>query len=461
MQFAVLPLFLLLCLLSLTRPANAFLLMVVFFAMEVSLQASVDIFRSYPWLANVVVGLVMLIATFRAVFTEQRPFLGYFTPTLWLVLALFAWSLVTLMWTPATSDRHNTGYSIVSEAWPYFVLVVVLMPLLIDGIDDLHRVFTWLLVAGSVIVVTILVNPEFTMKLGRIGISLDSKTRTSPLAIGQMGGTLAIVGALYLPQRATRMSLFIRVGAFLLGCLLALYSGSRGQVIFSAMVIAMFLPLSRRIRNVGAFLGTVTGIGILVLVGYIAFGLVSGEADIDRWASGKLMDASDVRAGNILELVRVFAVTPTAWVVGLGFNAFSAVCNDMGQGYSHCTFIDVLCELGIPAFGVLMAILWSVYKSGRRLVARFREDPIDRALVATLLAMVVYQILIANKEGNLWASVNLFMYCIVIARLEVRTRGEGVRAAGKERRDPDAAAAEADDAPAAHAQLALHRSMGA
>jgi hypothetical protein len=460
MQFAVLTLFLLLCLFSLTRPANAFLLMVVFFAVEVSLQASVDIFRSYPWLANILVGLMMLIATLRAVFTVQRPFLGYFTPTLWLVLTLFAWSLVTLMWTPATPDRHNTGYSIISEAWPYFMLVVLLMPLLIEGIDDLHRVFTWLLLVGGVIVVTILVNPEFTVKLGRIGISLDSKTRTSPLAIGQMGGTLAIVGALYLPQRATRTSLVIRVSAFLLGCLLALYSGSRGQVIFSAMVIAMFLPLARRIRNVGAFLGTVTGIGILVLLGYIAFGLVSGEADIDRWASGKLMDASDVRAGNILDLVRVFSVTPTAWVVGLGFNAFSAVCNDMGQGYSHCTFIDVLCELGIPAFGVLMAILWTVYESGRRLFARFREDPIDRAAVATLLAMVVYQILIANKEGNLWASVNLFMYCIVIARLEVRTRGEGVLAVTNGRIGPDAATAEADSGPSARAQPVLHRSVG-
>ncbi|MFO0961566.1 MAG: hypothetical protein U0625_01520 [Phycisphaerales bacterium] len=432
MQLAVLPLFLVLCLLSLSRPANAFLFMVVFFALEVSLQASVDVFRSYPWLANVMVGMAVLFATVRAIFVEDRPFAGYFTPTTWLVLALFAWSLVTLMWTPATSDRHNTGYSIISEAWPYFILVVLMMPLLMDTMDDLHRVFTWLLVVGSIIVVTILVNPEFTMKLGRIGISLDSKTRTSPLAIGQMGGTLAIVGALYLPPRATRTSLVIRVGAFLLGCLLALYSGSRGQVIFSGLVIAMFLPLARQIRNVGAFIGTVVGIGVLAGLGYIAFGLVSGEADIDRWASGKLMDAGDVRAGNILELIRVFSITPTAWVVGLGFNAFSAVCNDLGQGYSHCTFVDVLCELGIPAFGVLMAMLWTVYKSGRRLFERFRDDPIDRAAVATLLAMVFYQILIANKEGNLWASVNLFMYCIVISRLEVRTRGEGALAADEE-----------------------------
>jgi hypothetical protein len=122
-------------------------------------------------------------------------------------------------------------------------------------------------------------------------------------------------------------------------------------------------------------------------------------------------------------------VTPSAWIFGLGFNAFSAVCNDLGQGYSHATFADVLCELGIPAFGVLLAILWITFGSGRSLFRRFKDHPGDRAVIATLLAMVIYQVLIANKEGNLWGSLNLFMYCIVVTRLEVRTRSMDIQLA--------------------------------
>jgi hypothetical protein len=429
MQLSVLAIFLLLAALSLVRPWFAFLFMMVFFALEVSLQASVDVFRSAPWLANVILGLTVAFAAVRAVLNQDRPFLGYFTRTLWLVLALYAWSLVTLAWSPATSDRHNTGYSIISEQWPYFGLIVVVMPILIPDLEDLHRIFWWLLIVGSIIVVSVLLNPEFTVKLGRIGISLDSKTRTSPLAIGQMGGTLAIVAALYLPRHASRAASALRLGAFLLGCLLALYSGSRGQVIFSALVIAVSLPLARQLRNVGAFVGVVVGMGVFALLAYYAFGLVSDQADIDRWSSGNLADASDIRTGNMVELLRVFSVTPSAWIFGLGFNAFSAVCNDLGQGYSHATFVDVLCELGIPAFGVLLAILWTTFGSGRSLFRRFKDHPGDRAVIATLLSMVIYQVLLVNKEGNLWSALNLFMYCIVVTRLEVRTRSMDIQLA--------------------------------
>ena len=52
----------------------------------------------------------------------------------------------------------------------------------------------------------------------------------------------------------------------------------------------------------------------------------------------------------------------------------------------------------------------------------------ERSAIATLLAMVVYQVLLANKEGNLWASVNLFMFMIVVDRLEVRSRELGYAA---------------------------------
>jgi O-antigen ligase len=128
----------------------------------------------------------------------------------------------------------------------------------------------------------------------------------------------------------------------------------------------------------------------------------------------------------MLSLLAAFATSGTAWLFGLGFNAFSAVADTIGQGYSHSTFVDVFAELGIPAFCVLIAIVLSGVRCGRALFNRYRDDPPRRAAVAALLAMITYQVLLSNKEGNLWSSVNLFMFIIVINRIEACTRIEGM-----------------------------------
>jgi hypothetical protein len=165
--------------------------------------------------------------------------------------------------------------------------------------------------------------------------------------------------------------------------------------------------------------------GALCIFAYVAFNSVAGSSDISRWDSKYVDGATDIRLANIVDLLIVFATTPSAWLIGLGFNAFSSVCSGLGQAYSHCTFVDVLAELGLPAFAVLIVMLQRTYRGGKVLMIRYGNSPPERSAVATLLAMVVYQVLLANKEGNLWASVNLFMFMIVVDRLEVRSRVQG------------------------------------
>ena len=38
--------------------------------------------------------------------------------------------------------------------------------------------------------------------------------------------------------------------------------------------------------------------------------------------------------------------------------------------------------------------------------------------------MLAYQILLANKEGNLWSSVNLFLFMLLLVRIEILTRDQ-------------------------------------
>jgi hypothetical protein len=427
MQILTPVLFGILCVLGSFRARWLLALLVVFFAMEVSLQGSSDIFRSETYLANVIVALITGFYLAMALPRQQQPLAGYFSRTTWLVLLLFSWSILSLAWSPAMPYAHNTGSNIIRACWPQFVLTVLLTPLLIRSVDDWKDSMLPIIVAGSLVTLSIVLNPQFDMKNGRIGIVLGGHDRTSPLAIGQIGGTLAIISALYVPTTAITLTSILRVVGFLMGSLLALESGSRGQILFSGLIILAFYPVSRKLKNVRSFVGNALSLLILLAVAYFAFVAVMETSSINRWESQYLAHGADVRIGNILSLLAAFATSGTAWLVGLGFNAFSAVADTIGQGYSHSTFVDVFAELGIPAFCVLIAIVLSGVRCGRALFNRYRDDPPRRAAVAALLAMITYQVLLSNKEGNLWSSVNLFMFIIVINRIEACTRIEGMQ----------------------------------
>lgn len=426
MQYLSVIIFMVLCLMTCVRPGWGFALLLLFFALEVAVQASVDIFRSNPALANFLVAGVTFVALLRQTAVQDRPFVGYFNTNMKLVCVLYGWSIVAVAWSPALALTSQQGYNLILEGLPYFVLVILAMPMLIGTITDWESSLNIALIAGSAVVISVLINPEFTVKAGRIGITLSGTVRTSPLAIGQMGGTLAIVGALYVPRLASnKLTLILRVGAFVLGSLLALYSGSRGQVLFAGIVIAMCLPLSRKIRDARTFVGILLLFGVLVVIAYLAFNFVVGNVDANRWESKYVDGATDIRSANITSLLVAFATTPSAWLIGLGFNAFSSVCSELNQPYSHSTFIDIFAELGLPAFIVLIAILKRTYSAGKALMSLYGDSPSERSAIATLLALIVYQVFLANKEGHLWASVNLFMFMIVIDRLECRCRELG------------------------------------
>lgn len=403
-----------------TRPIWGVALLVLFFALEVSLQASVSPFRAFPPLANFFLAAVVGLGFLNALLRQQSPFTGTTGAALGIILLIYAWSITSLLWSPAVPDAHNHGFNIIREDWPYVVLVVLLAPMLIDGLADWEEARQIILVLGGLLVITVIANPEFTIKAGRIGVVLDGVTRTSPLAIGQMGGTLAIVGGLYRGRLVGRLSTTLGLGGFLMGLLLALYSGSRGQVVFALICMVTFLPLSRKLKSLTRFLGSGFVLVLALALSYFAFMLVAGDADVDRWRIDRVEDASGLRIQNIFVLLGAFINDPKAWLIGLGFNAFSAIDNDLGQGYSHCTFVDVLCEEGAVAFAGLLVMCAMVIRAGRRLFAAFEDSPPQRSAVATLLALTAYQFLLCNKEGNLWAAVNFFMLCCTVIRIECR-----------------------------------------
>jgi hypothetical protein len=406
------------------RPMWGLVLVILMYALEQSLQGAVPIFRSFPPLANYWTAIVVALSAANAVFRLQNPFIGYATTSWLLSIGIFLWALLSLLWTPSTTAAKMT-----TDGLPYFVMFLVLAPLLPDSIADLRSFALLMMLFGTLTAVSIITNPEFNIESGRLGLQISFKVRSSPLAMGELGGTLVILAALYHATIRSPAIVLLRIASFVSGTILVLYSGSRGQLIFAALIAIAFFPVSRKIQNVFSFFATavgliIIGVGVMLLARFV-FQTEGGMVE-SRWSSDLLTAGTQVRRENALDLLLAFATSPQAWIFGLGWNAFSAFTKASTEPYSHSVMLDILCELGIPAFIALCVILLQTFRASRRLFGLVSTSPLDRSVTTCFIALCAYQILLANKQGMLWAAGPLFIHLLALIRIDYRTAALGM-----------------------------------
>lgn len=415
-ELATVGFFVLTCLIATRSAAWALALVFVMYSLEQALQSSSGIFLRIPPLANVCVALTVGVCIAGRLPQLERPLRGYATAQLAAVAAIFIWSAVSLLWTPA----RESGFDLTRSGLPYVILMVAAAPLLIDELGSLRRFLFAFLLLGTLTTALIVANPAFTVKLGRLGIDIGGGFRTNPLAIGELGGMMLIVGVLSMRVASSAaLSATLRIAACLLGGYLALQSGSRGQLVFALAVSICFTPMARRISNIPRFFGVAAGAAILVPLAIWAAQFFLGSQELRRWDLNMLAEGATVRNQNILDLFRAFSTAPLAWFVGLGFNAFTSVTPTI-EPYSHIFFVDVLTELGIPMFILLLWWLKKLFGDARWLFRRFADDADERASITCLCAMFVFQLLIVNKQGYLWSATLFFLPGIMITRLRLR-----------------------------------------
>jgi len=284
-------------------------LLILMYALEQSLQGASPIFRSTPLLTNAWVGVVALLSSMRSIFRIERPFAGYLTVSLLLTITIFIWAIASLVWTPA----RQTAMQMTQSGVPTTALFVIFGVLLVSSIDELGSVARLLLVFGTAVAVSILVNTEFTIVNGRLGINLGYMVRSSALAIGELGGLLVIVAALYRSERLEPLITVMRIVAFAAGTVLGLYSGSRGQLAFAAIVAVGFFPLTQRVKSVFSFFATAIGLIVvavsLLLLVRLVFRAEGGMIE-SRWDGATIERGLGVRIANSLDLFLAFANTP-------------------------------------------------------------------------------------------------------------------------------------------------------
>lgn len=387
------------------------------FAFEQALQASSDIFRGTTWLANAVVGGVCVVSALRMIFMVRRPFLGYFSPIWMGTMLLFAWSVMSLIWTPSAESAGK----LMMGAKEYFVLFLIVAPILVDGIESVGKVARAILYGGTLTVMVLVLNPEFRTFSGRMSFEIVSGVKSSPLAIGELGGMLIICASLLRQGPNQALLTVARVGAFLAGAVLALQSGSRGQLVFAVLVALIFYPISKKLKSLPAFVGTAVGLAVIAPSVFFVGQAVLLTEGANRWDVGQLLQGLNARLANIFDMFGEFLRYPPAWVFGLGYNAFSSIsATTASEGYVHNIVAELICEFGIPmtiVFGLMVA---ATARSSIWLFRRYADDPVSRASLSVLLALCAYQLLLINKQGSLWGDFVVFLYMMLIARLHKR-----------------------------------------
>lgn len=407
-----------LCVAGLASAPWALALICLMYALEQSLQASSPIFLAMLSLANFIVAIAAGLSMGVSFARTDRPMQGYWNFALVGSLAIYCWSMLSLIWTPS----FEAAWGMISWGIPYCIVFLVVAPLLLDGIASVGVFARAFLYGGSLVVLSIVINPEFVSFGGRMALQLEGKVRTNPLAIGELGGCLIIVAALLRQGPRQGILQVGRIAAFCLGAILALQSGSRGQLLFAVVIALLFYPLSKKLKSIATFFGTALGVVIIVPAVLFLASTVLQTEGLRRWDMDNIDSGTVVRILNATDLLMAMASQPFSWIFGMGANAFSSLSSaTASEGYVHNITAETLAELGLPIFILFVAIIWKCGRDAIWLFRRFAASPVERASLSVLLALAAYQLLLANKQGNLWSNQTPFLYMILIARLQRRT----------------------------------------
>lgn len=423
MEVAFLAAFAVCCIVCALRPPLAFALVLMMFPMEQVLQAhSPSLLSSALGLkvVNIGVGLTAAFAAAKACLTTPNALRRWMNAATVSALALLAWAAISLLWSPSRTE----GLEIVVGNVPYLVLFLILAPLLIADVEELRISQQAMLLLGMVLCAIIVLSPEFTSRYGRLGYVVASGVRSNPLAIGELGGVVLLIAA---TMRGTTLLGFpllpLRVAAAILGVLVSIKSGSRGQLAFALAVSVVVVPVAAPVRNVGAFIASAIIVGLtLLVVDFVISNQLQG-IEARRFSAEALLygDSSTFgRVNNVVALGAEWIRNPIALFIGLGYGAFASLPASGGQPYSHVMFADALFELGLPGLALTVTGMVVGSLSLLRLFRVHSSDRLLRSTIAVLLAMLAYQVLLANKQGTMWGIPALFTLQAVATRIWLR-----------------------------------------
>ena len=409
--------------LAIAKPMIALSLVITQFVLEQILQSYYSFFVTQNSAFNILVAVIAVISLAQLL-TKAGNQIKFWNSATFATVFYFCFAAASSFWSQSTETDNLTLATLV-----YIFIYILIGPILINSITDLRNLFFYLLVIGTILAFLVLLNPNsefirgrYILKFAAVGSASDS----NPLAMADLGGLLVVISGLLQPPSRNILWIIIRILAVGTGSILLLDSGSRGQVLLSYFVVLIFFPISNVIVNYKQFIFRV--IGLISLIGIVVFSSIyfASSGTEKRWQLDELQMASGGRLDSIILLLSEWIKTPSRWVGGLGNNAFSQLDTASHQPYVHNIIAESLGEFGIIGFLVLISLLFFTIVSGFKLFIKFKDFLLYRSVIGTLLGVTFFMFLVSNKQGNVWVSIQLFMFLIIIVRTYKITETEDI-----------------------------------
>jgi hypothetical protein len=359
---------------------------------------------------NVTVGALVVLAVLIKVVKGELTLKNY-SATMFLTLLLFLYGYISLNWSPG----YAAGLGYWQHQIPYILMMTLLVPLLVSSNAELRTAIVAVVILGVTLITLLLLFAEWS---GRFVILQGVKTAGgNPLVIGQLAGYV-ILGALLLKAEKQRMLLFVlRWAVVAVAIVVAVKSGSRGQLIFALLLGVVMLgfrhvPSAKMGGGIRAFLIMLTGGAAIIGLGIWSVSNFSAE-EAGRWEEDIISEQGSGRLTMAVKLVSVWFSSPGAIIFGLG-NSASFSENIIGA-YPHNMPIEILCEEGILGFAIYLMILRHAIRGWKAILDSKKSSLAEHNAVLILGALFFYELLLSLKQGNMIGNPLFFTFAILIA----------------------------------------------
>jgi hypothetical protein len=410
---------------TLFKPRWAMVFILVLYPLEQLLTTASPFFSTNTKFLNIVVGGLAVLGAGSALFAGRRPLRGYFNALWWMTILLYLYSILGIAFAP----EPESGIEHLIGAIPYLGLLLVFPALLVNDLEDFRRLLVPLMIVGATIIVLILLSPKTTMFGGRLGIEntaggRDGPEILNPLATAGLGGTIVIFGMLYRPVHAAGFINLVRVGAIAIGLVIALLSGSRGQLLGALFCGIVMFPFARQVKNMVQFItvSASAGLGLVFVMLVINFATTRDAAE--RWSGAALTEGVGTRQQMMAVMLGEWINNPAALVQGLGTSSFDYYWTISDAPYVHNMPVQILTEHGLIGFAILSVIMFLGYRMSVTLLRIYRDDPRQLSTAAVLIAFCLYQFLLSLKQGNFFMTGAPFWCFLILSKIYARTMAD-------------------------------------
>ena len=235
------------------------------------------------------------------------------------------------------------------------------------------------------------------------------------MSIASLAGYVVLIAMLMNFRGVGRVWQILRWGLVVIGVVMSIRSGSRGQLFAMTGSTILFLPMSRRISSTKGFVATLAG---AVSVGALIMWLYGQYAIWERWEWESMVEAyQSSRAEMVGALLAAWLdSSPVYWLIGLG----SSAAYDPGivGGYPHVVLIEVLCEEGLVGFVLFCGIVVLSMRSILRVYGASAPYPDARGVLAALGALFLFVFVLSFKQGSMLGSPYLFAFAVMLGKFE-------------------------------------------